>query len=295
MNLSTHHSSQRRARAFTLVEILTAVAITTIIVFALVSMFNTSIKALQTANRQTDIWETARSTFGVLKQGIGEVTTGGSTNRINLFAANGPGFLLNGEPFRLQDIYLLSKDNNRWTANVFMLGRDRKSEPVDSPVRRLYRYQVTFTNLAPPEIEGPVSNSGHAYSTALNQLEKYLDDVAANRPTDGTINAMAEGIVHLRLVPYSPDGRTISTNAPGRVEIFDDGIIPPFLSKLQFSDDELPASVDLEMFVLEPDRIEEFRSQAGPIARRNYLDKHVNSVQLFRTRIPVRRELLARQ
>ena len=71
MNFSTINPSQRRARAFTLVEILTAVAITTIIVFALVSMFNTSIKALQKTllnveglGRQLypdlDLWQTAK-------------------------------------------------------------------------------------------------------------------------------------------------------------------------------------------------------------------------------------------
>ena len=97
----------RCSPAFTLVEILTAVAITTIIVVALVSMLNTSTKALQAANRQIDTWETARSTFGILERDIGEVAIGGD-GRVNLFATNGPGILLGGEPFRLQDFYLLS-------------------------------------------------------------------------------------------------------------------------------------------------------------------------------------------
>src|SRR5690606_6196998 len=123
------------------VEILTALAITTIIVIALVSMFNASTKALQVANRQTDIWESARATFGILKREIGEVTAGGKPDRVNLIAANGPArVVLAGEPMRLQDIYILTRENNQWTANAFLLGRDRSSDDPDAALATLYHY-----------------------------------------------------------------------------------------------------------------------------------------------------------
>jgi type II secretory pathway component PulJ len=301
MNLSTHSPSFRR-RAFTLVEILTALAITTIIVIALVSMFNASTKALQVANRQTDIWESARATFGILKRELGEVSAGGDPARVNLFAANGPArIILKGEPMRLQDIYFLTRDNNQWTANVFLLGADRLSDDPDAAVATLYHYRknypvVTAYGDDQLDMDLAISALRHPLGQARDALEKQLDDVANGRPINPTnsVNVMAKGIIHLRLVAYAQDGRAFAPTNTSNMEIYDE-LGPGFVSRMYFSEDKLPASLDLEMFVLEPDRIEEFRSQGGPIARQLYLEKHENSIQLFRTRIPIRRDLLARQ
>ena len=300
MNLSTFNPSQRRARAFTLVEILTAVAITTIIVFALVSMFNTSIKALQTANRQTDIWEAARSTFGILKNQIGEVTTGDSGDRVNLFAANQPPLIVGGFDFRLQDIFLLSRENNQFNFTGFLVGKDLDSDADDVGVRTLYFYRTNYSaiNGVVPDIDQTLRVPPLAVNKAVAALDQYLIDVANGITTNRAVSVLAKGIVHLRIVAYATDGRafTNSNDLPN--------LAPPLplpadhfidADTVLFQGEMLPSSVDLEMFVLEPDRIAEYKSQGGAIARKNYLDKHVNSVQLFRTRIPVRRELLARQ
>jgi hypothetical protein len=307
MKLFPRPSSFQR-RAFTLVEILTALAITTIIVIALVSMFNASTKALQVANRQTDIWESARATFGILKREIGEVTAGGLPERVHLFSANDPAAfyelaipnLPRPTPILRKDIYLLTRENDQWTANVFLLGRDRQSDP-DSAVATLYHYRKSYpavtafddnqldidVNLGVPPLKLPLP-----LAQARDALDKNLDDLADGRPPDGTVNAMAKGIVHLQLVAYAADGRAF-TNSLELAALPDDHY--NVRDTLWFQGDILPASLDLEMFVLEPDRIEEFRAQAGPIARQLYLEKHINSIQLFRTRIPIRRDLLARQ
>jgi hypothetical protein len=298
MKIFPRPSSFRR-RAFTLVEILTALAITTIIVIALVSMFNASTKALQVANRQTDIWESARATFGILKREIGEVTAGGSPGRVHLFTANSPprANLADGTQMRLQDVYVLTRDDNEWTANVFLLGPDRLSDDPDAAVATLYHYRTNYPaftvfNAATLDIDQNILDTRHPLPSAGAALDKYLDDVSKGLPTDGTVNVMAKGIVHLRLVAYASDGRAF-TNSAALAELPVDHYIDA--DTIRFQDHLLPASLDLEMFVLEPDRIEEFRSQGGPIARQLYLEKHENSIQLFRTRIPIRRDLLARQ
>ena len=73
-----------------------------------------------------------------------------------------------------------------------------------------------------------------------------------------------------------------------------DHVISPNL--LEFRGDRLPAALDLEMFVLDPDRMAEFRAQpAIGLIQMGYLNKHLNSIQLFRTRIPIRKDVLARQ
>lgn len=307
MNLAIYHSDNRRRRAFTLIEILTAVAITTVIVFTLVSMFNTSAKALREANRQTDVWEAARASFGILQRSISEVTAGGETNRVNLFSGNGPSTMhlpiMNsagvdlGDDLRLQDIYVLSRDNNNWVVNVFMIGLQRNTDPTNSAVKMLYRYQTNYpavnqdgTMLA---IDYPnLFDPNHAYIKALDALAKYLDDKANGIEPNGSISAMADGIVHLRLVAYASDGRAYTNSAllnPPPTDHYIDN------DTMVFRNNDLPASLDLEMFVLAPDRIQEFRSQPGLAPQTLYLQNHLDSLQLFRTRIPIHRDLLATQ
>lgn len=308
MKLSRTQPRPRRLRAFTLVEILTAVAITTIIVFTLMKMFDTSTKALHVANRQTDVWESARATFGILRQNLGEVATGGAPERINLFSANRPAdvypLFLPNQPvpvaMRRQDLYILSRENNQWNVNVYLLGKDRLSDLDTTGVRTLYRFQTNFpvypaASVGQLGFDLPILNSQHPFPVALEALDRHLAALDSGNEPDGTISVMARGIVHLRLVTYAADGRAFTnySDLPTPPPLPVDHFIDP--DTVRFQDEMLPASMDLELFVLHPDRIEEFRSQAGPAAQRSYVENHTSSIQLFRTRIPVRRDLLARQ
>jgi hypothetical protein len=162
----------------------------------------------------------------------------------------------------------------------------------------LYRFQTNYPSLAALnggtlDIDQPFGTPNHPYVIALKALDRYLDDVASGRPTDGTINAMAKGVVHLHLVAYAADGRAF-TNSAALTPPPVDHVVSPNL--LEFRGERLPASVDLEMFVLDPDRLNEFRAQpAVGLVQQQYIDKHLNSIQLFRTRIPIRKDVLARQ
>jgi hypothetical protein len=199
---------------------------------------------------------------------------------------------------RRQDLYVLSRDNNRWNVNVYLLGKDRLSDLDTAGAKTLYRFQTNFPVYPPASaaqlgFDYPIVNPLHPFPVALEALDRHLAAVDSGIEPDGAINVMARGIIHLRMVAYATDGRAFTNS----------NLLTPPLPLDHYIDDDtvrfqgelLPASVDLEMFVLHPDRLEEFRSQAGPIAQKNYLDRHTNSVQLFRTRIPVRRDLLARQ
>ena len=278
----------RRQRAFSLVEILTALTITSVIVVALVSMFNTSTKALLAANRQTDIWEAARSSFGLIESDVAEVTLGGATNRANLFA-NGNATsiiahdIIGNVTNRLQEIYVLSREGGIWGATVYRVVR----EDVNDGIGTLYRFQTnyaaysqSFTSAQLP-IDAPLNDFAHP----LRAVHDPMIDPSLNQ-----FKKMVEGVIHLRLVPFAADGRAFTNSntlatMPEDHRVFDDSFV--------FWNQSLPAFVDLELFVLEPDRIEEFRAQAGVIARQNYLNRHLGNIQIFRTRIPVRRDAYA--
>lgn len=286
MRTATAHFRRPR-EGFTLVEILTALAITTVIVVALVSMFNTSTKALLAANRMTDIWEDSRAAFGLLRSDISQATVGGRTNRVNLYAGGGVVASMTNQfvgsiDTRLQEIYILSNDGGPWGATVYRVVR----ETANAGVGTLYRFQTNYASHSVASgdvlpIDVPVNNLSHplraAYDSSL--------DASLNQ-----FKKLADGVVNLRLVAFATDGRAYTNTATLSPAPTDHEVYPDYMT---FWGQALPAFVDLELFVLEPDRIEEFRAQAGDIAKRNYLERHVGNIQIFRTRIPIRRDAYA--
>lgn len=283
-------SLSRTRRGFTLVEILTALAITTVIVVALVSMFNTSTKALIAANRQTDVWEEARAAFGLLRSDISDVAVGGSTNRVNLYA-NGtivsslPNQFVGAIYNRLQEIYILSNEGGVWGATVYRVMR----ETANAGVGTLHRFQTNYPSFRVGvgsgvlPIDEPVNDLNHPLRTAY---DPSLD------PSQNQFKKLVEGVVHLRIVAFAEDGRAYTNRADlPEPPVPDDHFISH--DRLVFTGGSLPAHVDLELLVLEPDRIEEFRAQATEDAKRLYLERHVGSIQVFRTRIPIRRDAYA--
>lgn len=285
------NSNQSGRRAFTMVEILTAVAITTLIVFALVSMFNTSTKALLMGLKQKDVWESARATFGMVSTDVEKVTEGGYATvggnhvlRISMatFGSPTPDSILQLPDTtiienRLQDFYLLSRDGSRWGLDIYRVIR----ENVNVGVGTLYRFHTNFTTYnqlssdnLPIDFAPSMTGNPFSWSDA-----DFIDQASP----------MVDGVVHMRLVAYDNDGRPL----------FDPLILDPSGtyeysitgSSFEFGGETLPASVDLDMFILEPERINEFRAQSGDIAKRNYLEKHIGNIQMFRTRIPIRKDV----
>jgi|GEM_PF-2440811 len=284
------HPNRRGRQAFTMVEIMTAVAITTLIVFTLVSMFNTSTKALLMGIKQKDVWESARATFGLISMDVEKVTVGGYATvgnvtepRISMVSFGAPaadsisplpdGTLIEN---RLQDVYLLSKEGSRWELDIYRVIR----ENVNVGVGTLYRYHAEYPTFALLSSENlPIDYSPISPTANSNPFKLSNSDFVAQS------SRMVDGVVRLRMVAYDNNGRALyPTNAPG-LEYSITGF------SFEFGGETLPASVDLELFVMEPDRINEFRAQSGDIAKQLYLQNHIGSVQMFRTRIPIRKDV----
>jgi len=271
-----------------MVEILTAVAITTLIVFALVSMFNTTTKALLMGIKQKDVWVSARASFGLLSTDIEKVSAGGyatigGKNELRISALTfGPPFPSSGLQLpnltvinnQLQDFYLLSRDGSRWDLSIYRIIRENPNVGVGT----LFRFHTNYTTYNLLNSENlPIDYSPVSLMANPNPFKWANDVFVANS------SRMVDGVIHLRMVAYDNDGRELyPTNA---VEYSVTG------SSFEFGGETLPAAVDLEMFVMEPERINEFRAQSGDIAKRNYLQEHIGNIQMFRTRIPIRKDV----
>ena len=78
--------SARARRAFSLIEILTAVSIMTVIIIALYAMFDHTQKALRGSVSQTDVLESGRAAMEMIKREL-EQMSGSKGSRIPNFYA----------------------------------------------------------------------------------------------------------------------------------------------------------------------------------------------------------------
>src|SRR5689334_6882697 len=135
------------ARAFSLVELLTAVAIMVIIIFALYAMFAQTQKALRANTTQVDVLESGRATAEILGRELAGLTASGRPFTTNIYARMIPSAPLvqmdislpNSAPVRtnvLQEFFFLSRQGNSW------IGTGYRVMGADNGVGTLYRYSV---------------------------------------------------------------------------------------------------------------------------------------------------------
>jgi hypothetical protein len=118
----------------------------------------------------------------------------------------------------------------------------------------------------------------HAVSSGAvtNLPDLYVDSWNTQvNPSPNGFRRVADGIVHFRLLAYTPDGLVITTNSA-------------FSGIYRYRMTNLPAHVDVELGILEPKSVERLGSMPDNATRRNYLVKHPAEVHYFRQRVPIR-------
>jgi hypothetical protein len=297
-----------------LIELLTAVSIMMVIIYALYAMFNQTQKALRANITQVDVLESGRAAAEMLGRELEQLGASHLPATINLYAQMMPGKVPLPQlgvdqnaaqpPLRtniIQEFFFLSRETNKWVGTGYRV--------IGTDVGTLYRfststnyYQLDFTNLISAFVHAPITNAAGVVNTNFNR--------------------MTEGVIHLRLTAYDPDGLrldatgTSSTNmhpnyqiarldrsgrviglvssAPGVVfanVILEPDPVDPFRreTRFRFISNALPGYVELELGVLEPATLKQYRSLLdSPKAAESFLQKQAGKVHLFRQRIPIR-------
>jgi len=124
---------------------------------------------------------------------------------------------------------------------------------------------------------------------ATNSLA--IESVMLGTNVNPVYHRVVEGVVHFRLEAFDKQGNPLlATNAPGEIEI--KPMIPglPAYLGYSFSNTNLPAFVDIELGILEPQTYKQFqaRLQASPANASAFLKARAGKVHLFRQRIPIR-------
>ncbi len=260
----------QRCAAFSVVEMLVAVAIMTLIVFGLYKMFDQTQRALRSNITQTDVLESGRAAMELVSRELEQMAPSGiryGTNFVATLAAlpDEPlvQSLMGGNEVRtnvVQDVFFLSRLGHEVT------GTGYRVLFASNGVGTLSRFSIT-------RHVGLVTSS----NLPLAFLRAF--------PTN--FQKIASGVVHFRVSAYDQSGvRITSVNRPDQIIA-----VPEFRarseSRLYFMDKQMPAYLELELGYLEPPVADQAKSFPDRAVARRFLEKQAGKVHLFRQRIPV--------
>ena len=280
-------------RAFSLVEVLVVITLLSLIVLALMAVFNSTQTAFRASVTQTDVLEGGRAAMDVMTSDLRQMSpSGGDSNAFffGYFSQAPVNFYVNtnsNQPLVqslpgssaqrtnvLEDFFVLSRGNLNGRPAWIGVGYAVDPEsPTD--LNPLYRFYLT-TNVAAASPQTLFTNFTQAVLTgAITNWNRLLD-----------------GVVHLTVHAYDtngvwmPNGYAFGyTNAPKNVL---------FLSSAwgetgfcMFSN-TLPASVEVELGVLEDRTLRRAETWPnGSLAQSNYLAQQVGKVHVFRQRVTI--------
>jgi hypothetical protein len=275
----------RLAVAFTLVEIMVVMALLSVIVLGLMAMFNQTQRAFRAGMAQTDQLEGGRMFTSLLLQDLQQVAPSYQTNGVNFYAQI-PAYrpLLQALPAStvprtniLENLFFLTRFNQTWTGVGYFVRTNSDfgvSGGIDL-VGTLYRFE---TNMPVSQFRGAGRVPYLAFLNATNRLN---------------ISRILDGVVEFRVHCYDTNGYLITgTNIINNNTFLNVSnsfsIAPGEVESYAFSNNIVPAYVEVQLGVLEPAILKKYKSIPDPITRSNFLANHAGNVQLFRQRVAIR-------
>jgi hypothetical protein len=265
-----------RCAGLSLIEIMVAVMLLTLIMLGLFSAFYQTQRAFRLSASQTDVLEGSRATIGLLSRELQELTASRQVDGVNLLVMTSKTIpntinklpLLGGEFLtnRLSTLFFLTRTGDTWTGVGYF------TVELGQGVGTLYRFTMT--------------NDLNRRDFRLGSL---LDAYGAVTYESNTVGRVAEGIVHLSLrafntngIEYIPGGAPFTNN----IAVWDD--VPS--AGLAFTNQMLPAFLELELGMVDPQVYRQYKAinDANSAAAAIFLQNQAGKVYLFRQRIPIR-------
>lgn len=302
---------RRLSRAFSLIEVLVVTGLLSVIIIGLVMMFVQTQRAYKLGTTQVDVLEGGRMATDLMTRDLSQIAPANYpwwTGATNFYAAV---LALPYQAFTqqlpatvtlrtnvIQDCFMLARENQTWRGIGYVVRTNDAASGYtgypDGGIGTLFRYESEAR-------EGqlrvtPFLLNGRFVGAALNatNMSKVLD-----------------GVVHFTVRCFDSAGRRITFDHP---DVYGAGMAYPtnsshpnwwvtnevrlfsFASGLSrygetgcyFQSNAIPASVEIELGVLESREIDRARAISSPTARATYLSQQAGKVHLFRWRVPVR-------
>lgn len=274
----------RFQRGMTLVEIMVASSLLLVILVGLMLMFNQTQKAFRAGLRQNDVLENGRAALDIIARDIEQMSAShlsqvpnvqvqlhSSVNPV-IYEALGTGGV---EVTNYLQTFFFMQYNGDWAARGYrVLQSTINTQGLDitnqTLVGTLYGFRVTS-----PE----VYEDEH-----LRTFHGPAEDLVKN----GQLRRIIDGVVHFKVTLYDKSGLPFTNNVPPEVSV-----ISGFhgLDRINLFGSALPAAVDLELGILEPqamDRVRSLVADGNYNGVRNYLANNTGKIHLFRRHIPIR-------
>jgi hypothetical protein len=266
------------------VEILVVVVLMSFIVLALMAVFSSTQAAFRASLTQTDVLEGGRSVMGLIKSDL-EPMTPSFLNAPNFYAAVSNSFaqpLTGSSASRtnvMEDVFFITRENQTWKGVGYFVRSNILSSGVVGTPGVLYRFE---TNYSVAQFAQTPAGPFAAYDLARRGVN----------PTNG-VSRILDGVMAFKVRAFDTNGFwiTTTTNYAGNVNIVATNTAYGYgeVAWYSFYSNALPASVEVEIGVLEDRALQRVESLGGSFqAQTNYLAQQAGKVHLFRQRFPIR-------
>lgn len=258
--------------AFSLIEVLVVIALLSLIIIGLVAMFSQTQRAYRLGTTQVDVLEAGRAVtdmmtreFSQMSPSYADVTNCYITlHRVGLQDLPGS---THDRTNLLEELFFLTEENQRWNGIGYVV-LDPATGLPNSGLGTLYRYETNAF-----------------YRQPLWQLfDAYTRSPVTN------MTRLLDGVVHFTVRAFDTNGVWISQSLGTNISVsYNTGLLrdEPVLST--FRSNAVPASVEIELGILEERTAERIRSINNPALRAEFLRTNaVGKVHVFRWRVPVR-------
>lgn len=322
MNLRDHPPVIRAARrAFSLLELLVAIGLLTLVILTLYAMFDQTQKALHANISQTDVMESGRSVMELIVRDIERAQSPNLAGAINL-AIQKADFVKSASPtdtfvppritdakhrdYPLNDLFFLGQaQSNLWTAFGFYVGHSTNaSKAPDETLGTLYRFQDPYVQsprgLAAADRFRAFYIFPKASSYGLNRPDPKNDNFQDrfHRATNST--RLLDNVLFFRVLPFGREGLPIDQNTPRAyfaatnplakgITVTNNPVSTYFSTA--FTGTALPSAVEVELGMLSPRLWTQYTNQASFDLKTNFLAKHTADILVFRQRVPLRTAL----
>lgn len=298
-----------RNRAFTLVEILTVVALLSFIILGLMATFNQTQRAWRTSMTQTDVLEAGRMATDLVARDFVPAAPTFRPGVVNFDIGLGPDPDLSGERFLAlpqvypqdpqqppesrvsfrQRVFFVTRENKTWRYIGYRVVSPETGQP-DSVLGTLYRFEFATNQVDPRNLLWGKfhTNAASLATPVINGVVHFAISAYDSSGVLLTVNRLSALGMYTNGVPaagnqelFAYETRYRGTNSSGTV-------ISTNVPCWAFLSNAIPAYVDIELGILESRTAEHAQAILNPAVRRQYLEQHLGNVHIFRRRIPLR-------
>jgi len=269
-------------RAFSLIEILVAVTLLTVITVGLLAMFYHTQRAFRIGTSQVDVLEGGRATLRMVALDLQEMYPSRIDQIVNLQAEPSiPGLqidmpLPNNAVMEnlIQDVAFLTRRGNEWTATSYRVHHANGAGT-------LYRAVIT-TNIGGFLTNGTATPAIIQRAAVTNLM--FVATQPANPSITNAVNLpfdrIADGVVHFRVHAYDNKGiRLVDTNS----------VYARNWNERYYFTNWVPEYVELELGILDPKGMKQFQAKEDvPVAARQYLERQGYRTHFFHQRVQIR-------